>query len=484
MLNILVGSFTTESNTKVPYKTTMQNYDIRFNEDALKVMELENCEQRYNVHVIPSIYANANAAALVEFEAFDYIEKKLLNTIKDHINEIDGIYLHLHGASYVENIGSGDHHIIREIRKIVGPYLPIAVSCDPHGNLTKEYVESLQIIRSYRESPHTDASSTRLHVFEILVDLLNNRENIVAQYEKLALILGGEQSVSADEPVLSINKYMDKMEEDPRIRSVSWHVGYLRHDCAEAGCGVVVIPQSSNDNEYCKQKCKELAKYVWDKRHEFHYTGLTGSVEDSIDMALNFNDKPFVITDSGDNTTSGATGWNTTILRQILACKSDKTFLIASINDPSCEAYLEKQEIGSVCHIDLGVGVDELNAPVPLDVKVLYKGEVVNPVALGNDDLYKVTGQCVTVHVENTNIDIVVANNHKSYQGQLQFKKAGIEDWKEYDCVVVKQGYIFPELKANAAFYVMSLTDGPTPQNTAKIPFKLIMRPMYPIDNI
>ena len=56
MLNILVGSFTTESNTKVPYKTTMQNYDIRFNEDALKVMELENCEQRYNVHVIPSIY--------------------------------------------------------------------------------------------------------------------------------------------------------------------------------------------------------------------------------------------------------------------------------------------------------------------------------------------------------------------------------------------------------------------------------------------
>ena len=30
----------------------------------------------------------------------------------------------------------------------------------------------------------------------------------------------------------------------------------------------------------------------------------------------------------------------------------------------------------------------------------------------------------------------------------------------------------------------MSLTDGPTPQNTAKIPFKLVMRPMYPIDNI
>ena len=57
-------------------------------------------------------------------------------------------------------------------------------------------------------------------------------------------------------------------------------------------------------------------------------------------------------------------------------------------------------------------------------------------------------------------------------------------DWNDYDITVVKQGYIFPELKEAAAFYVMSLTDGATPQNTAAIPFKRILRPMYPIDEI
>ena len=479
MLNILVGSFTTESNTKVPYKTTMQNYDIRFNEDALKVMELENCEQRYNVHVIPSIYANANAAALVEFEAFDYIEKKLLNTIKDHINEIDGIYLHLHGASYVENIGSGDHHIIREIRKIVGPYLPIAVSCDPHGNLTKEYVESLQIIRSYRESPHTDASSTRLHVFEMLVDLLNNRENIVAQYEKLALILGGEQSVSADEPVLSINKYMDKMEEDPRIRSVSWHVGYLRHDCAEAGCGVVVIPQSSSDNEYCKQKCKELAKYVWDKRHEFHYTGLTGSVEDSIDMALNFSDKPFVITDSGDNTTSGATGWNTLLLRKLLASNSNKKMLFASIRDEECFNYLDKCQ-NNDCHIRLGVGRDKNSPSLDLDVIKMKKA----PIYLAHGEVTIGTlGEGILVRIKDTNIYVIVANKTGRITNATHLDVFDI-NWLDFDIVVVKQGYIFPEFKSGCKGYIMALTDGDTLQDTKHIGFKHIMRPMYPIDEI
>ena len=485
MKKILIGTFITESNANIPVKNEITSYDIQFGDDLIEKMEVKDIFEQEGIEIIPAIYAVSGGSGVTKKHTFDYIEDCFVETVKEHINEIDGIYLMLHGASYVDGgIGSGDHHILKVIRELVGPYVPICVACDPHGNLTKEYVEATQCIRSYRESPHTDSTKTRRKVAKFTCDLVKNRQNIHSIYRKLPLILGGEQSVSADEPVLSINKYMDEMEKDPRVLSCSWHVGYLRHDCPEAGCGIVVVPATENDIEYCEQKADELAKYVWDKRHEFHYTGYTAEPEKALEDVLNFNGKPCVITDSGDNTTSGAKGWNTTILRQILACKSDKTFLIASINDPSCEAYLEKQEIGSVCHIDLGVGVDELNAPVPLDVKVLYKGEVVNPVALGNDDLYKVTGQCVTVHVENTNIDIVVANNHKSYQGQLQFKKAGIEDWKEYDCVVVKQGYIFPELKANAAFYVMSLTDGPTPQNTAKIPFKLIMRPMYPIDNI
>ena len=46
------------------------------------------------------------------------------------------------------------------------------------------------------------------------------------------------------------------------------------------------------------------------------------------------------------------------------------------------------------------------------------------------------------------------------------------------------RGYIHPELKAAGALCVMSLTDGATPQDTRLIPFKRIMRPMFPIDNI
>jgi microcystin degradation protein MlrC len=64
-----------------------------------------------------------------------------------------------------------------------------------------------------------------------------------------------------------------------------------------------------------------------------------------------------------------------------------------------------------------------------------------------------------------------------------QFVSVGI-DVDAYDVIVVKQGYIFPDFKAKGKLCVMSLTEGATLQDTARLPFKRIMRPMFPIDDI
>lgn len=483
-MKVLIGHFTTESNANIPMKNKITNYELAFKDEVISRMKVKEVFERNGIEIIPAIYAGGGPSGVIEKETFEYIEGILLNTLKDHLHDLDGIYLWLHGASYVEGIGSGDHHIIREIRKIVGPYFPIAVSCDPHGNLTKEYVESLQMIRSFRESPHTDMVETYQRVAQELCDLLKKRENIHAEYIKLPLILGGEQSVSTDEPVYSINKFMDEMEKDSRIRSVSWHVGYLRHDCPEAGCGVVVVPQREKDQGFAKEKAKELAEYIWNKRHEFHYTGVTADLAESLKMAIECKGKPFVLTDSGDNTTSGATGYNTQILKQFLNLESlDKTVLFASICDPISVENLEKYPKDSIVEINLGMGIDELSSCVPLKVKILNKGEVIRVASLGSSE-YTIMGKSILVHVENTKIDIIITNHRQSYCHHVQFEKAKIKEWFNYDIVIVKQGYIFPELKERCKGYVMSLTDGTTPQDTRNIQYKLIKRPMYPIDEI
>ena len=77
-MKVLVGSFTTESNSKTPYKTTIADYDIAFGRKLIDVMEIESAYQSEDVEIIPGVYANANAASVIEKDTFLYIESLLL----------------------------------------------------------------------------------------------------------------------------------------------------------------------------------------------------------------------------------------------------------------------------------------------------------------------------------------------------------------------------------------------------------------------
>lgn len=481
-MRILALKFVLEANENVPTMCDYENIAFDYGDNAIKAMQLGDLSKYDDVEIIPILSANAASSGVMKYNCFNYIETKIIECIKSYLPTIDGLYLHLHGASYVENIGSGDFHILKEIRNLVGTYMPIVVACDPHGNLTKEYVEETQLIRSYRNSPHTDVEQTNSFVLNQLINLIRKPEHIHSIYRKLPLILGGEQSVSSDEPVVSINKYMNEMEKDIRIRSVSWHVGYIRHDCLEAGSGIVVVPQTENDQKYCEQKAKELAKYVWNKRHEFHYTGITENLENAIDLVLKEVVKPNFITDSGDNVTSGSTGANTQVLRKFLKIKDlNKKVLFASIHDNTCFEMLKQKDIGDEVAITLGTNYDELSEPVNLNVIVKNKGDQEGTKLFGEVD--NNFGQGVLVKIKDSLIDIIVTNSNHPFVERHQCLAIGA-DWLEYNVVVVKCGYAFPELIKDGNLAIMALTDGATLQDTSRLKFKRIMRPMYPIDNI
>lgn len=482
-MKILVAKFTLEANANIPMQCDLKHFSLRYDQDCLKGMQLNGIFEDEGVEVIPVILADAGSSGVLKKRAFDYIEGTILDAVTENMKDLDGIYLHLHGASEVVDLpgGSGEHHIVKEIRKLVGPYLPIAVVCDPHGNLSKEYVENTTIIRSYRESPHIDVAQTVAFVVKELIETIRHPRHIHPVYRKLPMILGGEQSVSADEPVRTINQIMNEMEKDPRILSASWHVGYIRHDTEVAGCGIVVVPSCEEDQAYANEKADWLANFVFEKRHEFHYTGLTASPDEAVQMALAFEGKPVFITDSGDNVTSGSTGANTFVLKQFLAIKDlKKKVLFASIHDDATYARLSACEIGELVQIDLGMNYDELSAPVSLKVKVIMHGQQIGIKMFGEDGSW---GNVIKVSVHDYPIDILITDSNHAFVEHAQFIEAQ-SDWNDYDICVVKIGYAFPQLKEFGKLCVMSLTEGATLQNTAALKFRRIMRPMFPIDQI
>ena len=120
MFHILVARFILEANENIPKKCDLKDVSLHFGQDCIAHLQLGDVFNRPDVTLVPTLDANAGSNGVMKRTAFEYIESTILQTVREHLSELDAIYLHLHGASEVEDIGSGDHHILKEVRRIVG----------------------------------------------------------------------------------------------------------------------------------------------------------------------------------------------------------------------------------------------------------------------------------------------------------------------------------------------------------------------------
>ena len=69
--------------------------------------------------------------------------------------QIDGVFLDLHGAMATEEIEDAEGDLIRSVREIVGS-LPVVVTLDLHANITAEMAEYSDTIIGFDTYPHVD----------------------------------------------------------------------------------------------------------------------------------------------------------------------------------------------------------------------------------------------------------------------------------------------------------------------------------------
>ena len=120
---------------------------------------------------------------------------------------------------------------------------------------------------------------------------------------------------------------------------------------------------------------------------------------------------------------------------------------------------------------------DELCKSVPIEGTMIAKGIP--------DEGYehkKDMGTAITVRLDHAPVSVVILNDAIQFYEPEQYTRCGIV-LKEYDVVVVKQGYISAEFAAYGDLCMMALTQGPTYQRSELLKFKQIYRPMWPYDD-
>ena len=418
-------------------------------------------------------------------EAFETISAELLRRVREHLSEIDGIYLRLHGASGVDGLEevSGEHVLIRRLRRLVGRYMPIAVVQDPHGNMTREFGESVNIVRCFRESPHTDTVDTGQSSPASLLNLMQHRRPMRPIVFKLPMLLGGEQSLSAEEPMRTVNRMLDEAEKDPRMFSCCFYVGYLSHDDDKLGSAVVVVPDRPEDESFCRAQGERIARAVWSLRSEFGFKGNFAPPEEAVVRTLREGKRTAVITDLGDNCGAGSMGQQTELLRHMLPLAGRKEGpLRGHPRRPDARTAPGPARGGGGLLRPGGRGGRAVRPGahrgdrrrVRRRVQGVRQRRLHGPQGRGG---------AVTVRVKGTLIDVLVLDTNLQYGHPYEFQRAGL-DFHAYDVVVVKMGYLDTYLIPETRYHCMAVTDGPTAQEPQKFDFKRVYRPIWPLDDV
>src|SRR5690625_1833407 len=480
-MKIMVGGLYHESNTFNPIMTNIDDFIIDEGKEMLnKVASTEVFEQA-GVEVITSIYAFGLPSGVVSEDAYRILSDKILKPLKDN-SDVDGVWLHLHGSMTVENIGSCELQLLKEIREIIGFKIPISLTLDIHCNNDLELGKYANIIRTYRSVPHIDQKETEKITARLLLDSINDKKLLKPMITRLPMIIGGETAVDNQDPLKAIFKKLEEVENYKGILTVSFCIGFSWADTENTSSSIIVIPESAEYEELALDVTNELVKYIWKRRNEFDFTSIVLSPEDSLKKALSYNEKPVFISDSGDNTTGGGVGSSTYFVEEILKDitmfdEKDKKICVAAVFDEGTFNECSRHTVGERIIVTLGTTSYKLNKPVRLDGVLKSKGDLMG--YLGFTDVK--VGEVYTISIGN--IDIVIANQPYSFITMNHFREANL-NIDEYDIIVIKQGYMFDEIKEKSKYHILGLSPGATYQLIEELKYKRIPRPTYPFDTV
>ncbi len=122
--------------------------------------------------IVPLAWGFASPAGPVEDEAFERIAALNCALLSMALDEgpLDGVYLDLHGAAMVDSFPDAEGELLRRVRAIVGPDMPLTISLDPHANLTAAMVERADAIVPFRTYPHVDGKEAGARAAGLLFD--------------------------------------------------------------------------------------------------------------------------------------------------------------------------------------------------------------------------------------------------------------------------------------------------------------------------
>ncbi|MDD4671855.1 MAG: M81 family metallopeptidase [Bacteroidales bacterium] len=471
---IAIAGLAIECSTFSPAKTGVEGFRARRGEEIFSYYPFlhEDSATRQRAQYFPALRGHAIPGGIVTREAYDTLMAEMLNRLKENL-PYDGVFFDIHGAMSVVGLEDPEGDMIKRVREVVGKDALISTSMDLHGNVSWRLAHQSDLITCYRLAPHEDAIESKKRTLVNLLDRLESGKGKPAYkaWIPIPILLPGEKTSTRIEPAKSLYAQVEPITKHDGILDAAIWVGYA---WADEPRNKAVVMVTGDDKNQVKHSAETLAQSFWDVREEFEFVAPVAPLAECLKMAIESDKQPFIISDMGDNPTAGGAGDVTWTLKQILKDDAFKnqdgpSLIYASIPGPDFVKEATKIGVGGKIDAFAGAKIDSrYEGPIRL------KGTI-ETISHGD----KTAKTEVVVRVGS--VRVIVTKKRKPYHYESDFTNLGLNPRKT-DILVVKIGYLVPELYNMRAGWIMALTPGGVDQDLHRLPYKRIDRPMYPLD--
>jgi microcystin degradation protein MlrC len=465
-LRIAIGGIRHETNTFSPVWTDHGHFRYARGTDVLGD-GLDAIGEAEQVDLVPTFVARARPSGLVRRATYEQLKQELLQALQAAL-PLDGVYLDLHGALEVQEIRDGESDLVAAVRALVGEDALIAASFDLHGNTSPIVVEQTDILTAFRTAPHRDYAETRQRALRALIHALKVGTRPAPVLIKVPLLLPGEAAVTNVEPARSLYERLIEIEKVEGLIDASILIGCAWTDSPYTSVSVLVVAE--RDRTLAQRYARNLAREIWVRRKDFGFGAQSASVDDAIQIALDAPEQPVFISDSGDNVTAGGAGDIPLFLERLLALGAQGA-VVAGLTDRQAVHQCADAGVGATLPLTIGGKLDPTFAPLSVTAHV----EHLSSDPQDRDDVPTIA----TVRIDS--VRALLAVDRRAFTDRASIAAAGVDPMRA-QIVVVKQGYLFPDLYDHAPRAIMALSPGATDLQLDRLPYQHLGRPIYPFD--
>jgi microcystin degradation protein MlrC len=415
--------------------------------------------------VVPVLWAGAIPSAHVTQDAFEQILAEIVQGI-GAAGPLDGVFLDLHGAMVAEHHDDGEGEILRRVRAVVGPDVPIAVALDLHGNISQASVDAVDVLVGFRTYPHVDMAATGATAAGLLDRLMRTGVRPAKAFRHMSYLVPIPFQTTDMHPARGLYAGLDAVEVDG-VLTASLFMGFPAADIPDCGPCAIAFATTQQAADHAADA---IAAAYEAAEADFDNVTFLPDAAVAYAQAAAGGDGPVVIADTQDNPGAGGVSATTGLLRALIDANAQNA-AIGLIVDPETVRLAHATGRGTTARFCIG-GHPALPdiAPVETDalVECLSDGKVhATGPYYGGTHLNLGPSACLRIG----GVRVVVTSRIAQMADREMFRFAGVAPEEQAILVVKSSTHFRADFAPVARKIIVACAPGPMPFNPADLPF-------------